>query len=567
MTDPSPKFEIFRAATAPTLEQTDVLRYEGLTPDIRAGLGQLADAGIEAGSFAKILINVPGFSLAYAWHKSGYPLPLHSHDSDCCYVVIAGEMQVGKEVLGKGDGMLVPADTAYTFTTGPDGVEFLEYRHASSWNIVFKYRNADSWTKAATEARNRHDGWASEAQPYGLVEPVRWAGEEPPIASPITPGRTTIEAPDDGKAESMTSDMTLDEASRAFVESKRYTDADRWHQAAAVIRAEDPVHWVEHPDVYPFWVVTSHAEVMEVELHDEEFIAGPRGILGSREADDNRATHGTHRIKSLVVMDGKEHKDYRDLAASWFRPSNLRKMTGRLDQLTVEAMTKLEAAGGEIDFATDVAMEYPLQVILAMMGLPQSDYPRMLQLTQELFGPEDPEYARDAEDSLAGIDDTIRDFFSYFNSITEDRKARPTGDFCSIVANAEIDGEPIGVMEQLGLYIIAATAGHDTTSHAMTGGLQALIQHPDQLKKLQEQPELMPYAVDEMIRWTSPVKHFMRTATCDYELGGKTIKKGQDVLLAYWSANRDEAVFDDPFTFDVGRKTNRHVAFGVGTHF
>lgn len=172
MTDATTKFQIFRAADAPTLEQTDVLRYEGLTPDIRAGLRQLVDAGIQEGSFAKILVNVPGFSLAYAWHKSGYPLPLHSHDTDCCYLVIAGEMTVGKDTLGKGDGLVVPAGAAYTFVTGAEGVEFIEFRHANSWNIVFKYRNPESWANAADQASTRREAWRSEEQPFGLVEPV-----------------------------------------------------------------------------------------------------------------------------------------------------------------------------------------------------------------------------------------------------------------------------------------------------------------------------------------------------------------------------------------------------------
>lgn len=172
MADAQTKFQVFRGATAPTLEQTDVLRYEELTPDIRAGLRQLRDGGIAEGSFAKILINVPGFSLAYAWHKSDYPLPLHSHDVDCCYLIIAGDLRIGDEALGKGDGMFVPANTPYTFSTGPEGVEFIEYRHANSWNIVFKYRNESSWEKAATKASDRHEAWLTEAQPFGLVEPV-----------------------------------------------------------------------------------------------------------------------------------------------------------------------------------------------------------------------------------------------------------------------------------------------------------------------------------------------------------------------------------------------------------
>lgn len=363
-------------------------------------------------------------------------------------------------------------------------------------------------------------------------------------------------------------DLTLEQAASAFAEGQRYTDAERWHACAAKVRAEDPVHWLEHPDFNPFWVVSKHADVMEVEQRSNtEFLANPRGILTNKAGDARRIAEGEQRIKSLVVMDGPEHKAYRDLAASWFRPSNLRKLEGRLDELTAQAIAKLEAGGGELDFATEVAMEYPLQVILAMMGLPDSDYPQMLKLTQELFGAEDPELARDAEDTAAGLEETIAEFFAYFTAITEDRKANPTDDFCSTVANAEIDGQPIGIMEQLGLYIIVATAGHDTTSHAMTGGLQALIENPDQLVRLQADPELMTTAVDEMIRWTSPVKHFMRTATCDYELGGKTIQEGQDVFLSYWSANRDEDVFPDPWSFDVGRTPNSQIGFGFGAHF
>ena len=172
MSEQHAKFQVFRGATAPTLEQTGVLRYEGLTPDIRQGLRALNAAGIAEGSFAKILINVPGFSLAYAWHKSDYPLPLHSHDVDCCYLIIAGDLKVGSEALGQGDGFFVPAGTPYTFTTGPDGVEFIEFRNATSWNIEFKYRNPSSWEKAADTAAARRDTWVTESQPFGLVEPV-----------------------------------------------------------------------------------------------------------------------------------------------------------------------------------------------------------------------------------------------------------------------------------------------------------------------------------------------------------------------------------------------------------
>jgi hypothetical protein len=171
MTNQATTFQVFRGADAPTLEQTDVLRVEGLTPEIKEGLRNAAKAGIGEGSFAKILINVPGFSLAYAWHKSDYPLPLHSHDSDCCYLILAGELTVGHDTLGKGDGMFVPAGSAYTFFTGAQGVEFIEFRHANAWNIVFKSKNPAAWAKVAEKAGARREAWLTEAQPFGLVEP------------------------------------------------------------------------------------------------------------------------------------------------------------------------------------------------------------------------------------------------------------------------------------------------------------------------------------------------------------------------------------------------------------
>ena len=172
MADEKTKFQIFRAETAPTLDESKVLRFEGVTPEIADGLRSARAAGIGEGSFAKILINVPGFSLAYAWHKSDFPLPLHSHDVDCCYLVIAGELTVGTETLGKGDGFFVPAGSAYTFFTGADGVEFVEFRNATSWNIVFKSKNPASWAKIADKAGDRLDAWRTESQPFGLVRPV-----------------------------------------------------------------------------------------------------------------------------------------------------------------------------------------------------------------------------------------------------------------------------------------------------------------------------------------------------------------------------------------------------------
>lgn len=223
-------------------------------------------------------------------------------------------------------------------------------------------------------------------------------------------------------------------------------------------------------------------------------------------------------------------------------------------------------AGGECDFARDIAMPFPLEVVLAMLGLPESDYPRMLTLTQEIFAPEDPDEARSPE-MLASMMATVQDFMGYFAQLSASRMASPTDDLASAIAHGEIDGVPISMEEQIGHYVLIATAGHDTTSSAMSGGMLALIENPQQLRRLQEDPSLLDSAVEEILRWTSPVKHFMRTATEDVEVGGTLVRAGQDVLLSYWSANFDEEVFEDPFTFDIGRSPNKHLSFGFGAHY
>lgn len=358
---------------------------------------------------------------------------------------------------------------------------------------------------------------------------------------------------------------TLTECGLAFLTGQTFQDEAFFHRVTTKLRHEDPVHWVEHPDFNPFYVLTKHADILDVELHPTEFLNAPRAILGTKATDAEREMQG-HLVKSLVQMDDPEHRAHRNLTADWFLPKNLAKLQSRLDELAARSVQQMVDAGGEVDFARDIAMQYPLYVILAILGLPESDYPRMLQLTQELFGAEDPDFKRD-EDAYAGLIQTVAEFVAYFDGITADRKANPTDDFASVIANGIVDGQPIGHKEQLGYYIIAATAGHDTTSNSMSGGMQALIEHPDELARLQADPSLMATAVDEMIRWTSPVKHFMRTATVDYDIRGTTVKAGQDVLLSYWSANRDEDVFADPFRFDVGRTPNKHLAFGFGVHY
>lgn len=356
----------------------------------------------------------------------------------------------------------------------------------------------------------------------------------------------------------------IEQAGHVFVDPAAYADEARFEAATALLRREDPVHLVQGEGFNPFWAITKHADVLDIEAKNHLFLNNPRPVLGTAADDARRAEQGD-MLRTLIHVDDPEHRQLRGVTAEWFLPKNLVKLEGQLAALAKRYVDRMVELGGECDFAKDITMQMPLNVILAIMGLPETDYPRMLKLTQELFGAADEDLRRgdSAEDLIA----VVQDFFVYFTQLTEDRRAHPTDDLVSVVANATIDGEPLTMMQTISYYVIAATAGHDTTASAMAGGLHALIEHPDQLARMQADPSLVATAADEMIRWVTPVKHFMRTATADHQVRGRTIRAGESVLLSYPSANRDEEVFDDPFRFDIGRSPNKHLSFGFGVHY
>jgi cytochrome P450 len=270
-------------------------------------------------------------------------------------------------------------------------------------------------------------------------------------------------------------------------------------------------------------------------------------------------------VRSLVQMDDPDHTKYRMLTQAWFMGSNLRKLQGMVDALAKTYVDRMLDFGGECDFVKDVAIWYPLRVIMSILGVPESDEPVMLKLTQELFGSADPDVQRSFK--VEDIFDVIRDFEAYFTAMTAERRRNPKDDVATVIANAKIDGLPIPELEANGYYTIVATAGHDTTSSSTAGGLLALLEHPDQMALLRGDVDRhLATAIDEAIRWVSPVRHFMRTATKDTEVRGQKIAAGESVILWYPSANRDEEVFEAPFEFRVDRNDGKQLAFGFGAH-
>jgi cytochrome P450 len=355
---------------------------------------------------------------------------------------------------------------------------------------------------------------------------------------------------------------TIDDAAKVLADPLAYTDEPKLHAALAHLRANAPVSWVEVPNYRPFWAITRHADIMNIERDDALFTNWPRPVLTTAEGDELQAAAG---VRTLIHLDDPQHRVVRAIGADWFRPKAMRALKVRVDELAKNYVDKMMAVGPECDFVQEVAVNYPLYVIMSLLGIPESDFSRMLKLTQELFGSDDSEFKRGSsnEDQLPAL----LDMFGYFNAVTTSRREHPTEDLASAIANARIDGEPLSDIDTVSYYLIVATAGHDTTSATISGGLQGLIENPDQLDRLRDNLGLMPLATEEMIRWVTPVKEFMRTAAEDTTVRGVPIAAGESVLLSYVSGNRDEDVFSDPFRFDVGRDPNKHLAFGYGVHF
>jgi cytochrome P450 len=360
---------------------------------------------------------------------------------------------------------------------------------------------------------------------------------------------------------------TMDDAARVLADPTAYADDARLHAALTHLRANNPVAWVDNPPYRPFWAITKHADIMAIERDNNLFLSEPRPLLATAEADDvlKAQLEAGIGLRTLIHMDDPHHRKVRAIGADWFRPKAMRDLKVRVDELAKRYVDRMRDVGPECDFVTEIAVDFPLYVIMSLLGLPEEDFPRMHMLTQEMFGGDDEEFqrGRTPEDLLS----VLADFFNYFSQLTASRRANPTEDLASAIANGLIDGEPLTDMDTVSYYVIVASAGHDTTKDAISGGMLALIENPSELQRLRTNMDLMPTAVEEMIRWTTPVKEFMRTAAEDTAVRGVPIAKGDSVYLAYVSGNRDEGVFDEPFRFDVGRDPNKHVAFGYGVHF
>ncbi|MET3513886.1 cytochrome P450 [Pseudacidovorax sp. 1753] len=362
--------------------------------------------------------------------------------------------------------------------------------------------------------------------------------------------------------------MLLSELDDEIVSHRLFADEARARAVFARLRAEDPVHLTQAGGYPPFWAVTKLADVTEVERQNDRFLNAPLVFLLDREeyAQRMRDTNGTGQyLRSLVNMDGTEHRAMRGLTQAWFMPHNLKRLDALVRSRATEMMD-LMARTGQCDFAQSIAPWYPLRVIMSLLGMPEEHHPDLLRLTQQLLAPREDQQQRDSAEVERAKKQTFGEFATHFQTLIAQRRAEPRDDLATLLVQSQVDGRPLGPQELLGYFLIVATAGHDTTASSLASGLLALLQHPEQLARLRREPQLLGSAVEEILRWSSPVRHFMRTAQEDYVLRGRQIRKGDYLMMCYPSASFDEEVFPDGHLFRIDRTPNRHLAFGFGVH-
>lgn len=355
----------------------------------------------------------------------------------------------------------------------------------------------------------------------------------------------------------------------AILDPATFVEEDRLHGLLARLRRTDPFPYVETDKAIPFWLATRYETVVAIELDSETFLNAPRqNVLPSTHEQRSKAAAGDGgvigRMRNLTGMDGDEHRTYRALTQSHFMSKAVSNAKAAIHGIATHFVDRMVAMDGECDFATDVAMLYPLRVIMTLLGVPEDKEPEILRLAQQMLTSQDPEFRR----TEGGFIEAMEEMFAIYRPIIADRRANPREDLASVIANARIGGEYLPDRDLMGYFVIASTAGHDTTSYTLASGMAALLQHPDEFARLRANPtpEAMPLAVDELLRWATPVKHMARTAARDCVVEGKQVKAGDVVMLSYPSANRDEAVFEDPFRLKLDRRPNRHLAFGTGPH-
>lgn len=355
-------------------------------------------------------------------------------------------------------------------------------------------------------------------------------------------------------------ERTFDPATLDLVTPEYYEQHGYPHAEWTWLRRHHPVFRYERSNVDPFWTISKHADIIEIGKQPDIFLNAPRLAVFTNDLPPPEEGIARH----LLNMDPPDHAHYRRVTSSWFTPRAIRAMDAKVAHATRQVLDDAaEKTTG--DFVRDISARITIAVIAEMLGVPRRDWELLFRWTNEIIAPQDPEFQHGTT-PLETLDLARLELFNYFNALATERRARPTDDIVSVVANGAVDGAPLPTLELLSYYFLLVVAGNETTRNAMTGGMLAFLEHPAEWEKLRADAARLEGAVEEIVRWTTPVIQFCRTATRKYTLRGKTIRSGESVCLFYASGNRDEEVFDDPFTFRIDRHPNPHIGFGMGEH-
>ncbi len=332
------------------------------------------------------------------------------------------------------------------------------------------------------------------------------------------------------------------------------------HAVFSLLRAEAPVFWNREANGPGFWALTRYDDIARV-YRDPATFRSEYGTILTTHRDKPDPAAG----KMLALTDPPRHPKLRQPIYRGFTPHMVERLEQRV-RATVDALLDEALDRGSCDFVTDVSAHLPVTVMCEMMGVPRADWDLMLDLTRTAFSADDPEYQIAASGGMTASQ-AHNEILLYFADLAVERRDDPGEDLVSILATMEVDGQPLSDEEVLLNCDNLIVGGNETMRHTAAGGLLALLDHPAEWARLEREPELLASAIEEILRWTSPGMHVLRTAKHDTLIRGQTIKAGQQIAMWTPSANRDEAVFADPFRFDVARSPNRHLTFGLGAHY
>jgi cholest-4-en-3-one 26-monooxygenase len=331
------------------------------------------------------------------------------------------------------------------------------------------------------------------------------------------------------------------------------------HAWLAYLRRHDPVHWQPEANGPGYWAVTKYHDCVTVNREFDRFSSAARGTMPFEIGEDEIAQQGL----MMLNMDPPLHTRYRRLVNKGFTPRMVRDLEESIHRSADSIIDKVSERG-EADFVTDLAAELPLVVIAELLGVPADDRHKMFDWSNRMVGSEDPEYQFGAEAAMTAA----MELYAYAAELFGQKRLDPHADLMSVLTTVEVEGERLDAMELELFFLLLTVAGNETTRNLMSGAMYAFFEHPDQWERLRNDRTLLPAAVEEMLRFVTPVMNFRRTAMCDTELSGTEIAEGDKVVFYHASGNRDEEIFTDPDRFDVGRDPNPHIAFGGGgPHF